>query len=67
MNKIEMMNKRIFENLDKLIPFYVVGRLGSVSRAAQEIGLSQSALSHLISNLGCVFNLAERIEFTFRS
>jgi len=49
MQKIDISVRVLSHNLDKLGPILSVAKLGSVSRAAKEVGLSQSALSHLIS------------------
>jgi DNA-binding transcriptional LysR family regulator len=51
MHNIDIMKKRLAQNLDKLEAFVLVGKHGSVSRAVPEAHLSQSALSHLISKL----------------
>lgn len=51
MQKIDFTKQRLLENLDKIPPFLEVARRASISRAAPAIRLSQSALSHLISNL----------------
>jgi DNA-binding transcriptional LysR family regulator len=49
MQKVDTLVRTLSQNLDKLAPLLMVVKLGSVSRAAREVGLSQSALSHLIS------------------
>lgn len=51
MKKIDIMKRRLLDNLDKISPFLQVAKQSSISRAAPMIPLSQSALSHLISNL----------------
>lgn len=51
MQKIETTSKAIKENLSKLPAFAAVARASSISRATSQVALSQSALSHLITNL----------------
>lgn len=51
MQKIEIMTAALKDSLSKLPAFSAVAKLSSVSRAAPTVHLSQSALSHLISNL----------------
>ncbi len=51
MKKTEIINRALKQNLEKLESFCAVAKLGSISRATSQVSLSQSALSHLISNL----------------
>jgi DNA-binding transcriptional LysR family regulator len=50
MQKVEITRRAIIENLDKLAAFQKVAKSSSISRAAPHVHLSQSALSHLITN-----------------
>ncbi len=51
MHDIETSFRRISENLNKLPAFLAIAQQGSVSRAAKDIHLSPSALSHLLTTL----------------
>ena len=54
-----MNRQRVFENLEKIIAFEAVARLGSLHRASEELHISQPSLSvkirNLEENLDCKF------------
>ncbi|MEO0335252.1 MAG: LysR family transcriptional regulator, partial [Pseudomonadota bacterium] len=56
---LHMNRQRVFENLEKIIAFEAVARLGSLHRASEELHISQPSLSvkirNLEENLDCKF------------
>ena len=57
MQKTEISASTIAPHLNKLVTFAAVAKRGSITHAAKDVHLSQSAVSHLIANLETVLGV----------